>query len=133
MAKLEGSQLFIEVGSSQINDLTNVGFTSNNVNIECTNYDSAGFRELLQGTTTWSMTATGYEDADATYGLDELMASHLAKTTVAVDMTTGVTGDLSLSGNAFVASVERSGELDGVVEWNVTLEGTGTLTQTTIA
>ena len=80
MAKIEGSQMTITVGGTDIDRLTNCGFSSNNVNVECTNYDSGGFREILQGTTTWSMTATGYEDSAAVEGFDELMTAHLAKT-----------------------------------------------------
>lgn len=131
MSKFDGSQLKISLEGVDIDNLSNVGLTVNNTVIECTNFDSAGFRDILSGTTTWSMSATAFVDYAAVENFDEAMALVLKKpaTVAAVELTTGVIGDTVMSGNAFLVSVEKTGELDTAVVYSITLEGTGVLAQ----
>ncbi len=132
MAKNEGTQLTMTLATVEIDGLMNVGLTINNNVVECTSFDSGGNRDILMGTTSWSMSATALVDGSATEGFNEAFAALQAKTAIAVVQTsaTPVTGDASLAGQAFITSIERTGEIDSVISYSVSFEGTGALVNT---
>lgn len=128
MAKFNGTLLSITIGGTAIELNTSVSMSLNSAEVECTNKDSSGFKEMLMGTKDFSMSGTSYIDYSATEGLDEARAAWLAGTAVTAVFTTGVSGDSTASGSAFFTNIEETGELDGVAEWTFTLGGTGALT-----
>jgi len=128
MAKFNGTSLSITIGGTAIELNTSVSMTLNTTEVECTNKDSSGFKEMLAGTKDWSMAGTSFIDYSATEGLDEALGFWLAGTAVTAVFTTGSSGDSTASGSAFFTNIEQTGELDGAAEWTFTLGGTGTLT-----
>lgn len=128
MAKFNGTSLSITIGGTAIELNTSVSLSLNSTEVECTNKDSSGFKEMLMGTKDWSMSGTSYINYAATQGLDEARAAWLAGTSVTAVFTTGATGDSTASGSAYFTNIEETGELDGAAEWTFTLGGTGTLT-----
>jgi len=132
MAKNEGTQLKMTFATVEIDGLMNVGLTMNNNVVECTSFDSGGNRDILMGTSSWSMSATAFVNGAATENFNEAIELFQAKASVAVVQTyvTPTTGDASLAGSGFVTSIERTGEIDSVVTYNVTIEGTGALVNT---
>lgn len=132
MAKNEGTQLTMTLSTVAIDGLMNVGLSINNNVVECTSFDSGGNRDILMGTTTWSMTATALVDGAATEAFNEAFTALKAKVAIPVvqEAVTPVTGDASLSGNAFITSIEKGAEIDSVQTYNVTFEGTGDLANT---
>lgn len=132
MAKNDGTSLTLTLDAVAIDNLTDVGLTADNVVIDCTNFDSAGNREILMGTSSWNMTATAYVDGAATENFNEAFAAWSAKNTVGVVMAHGtpVTGDASLAGDGYIANITKTGEIDSVISYSITIEGTGALTNT---
>lgn len=128
MAKFNGTLLTITIGGTAIELNTSVSLTSNTTEVECTNKDSAGFKEFLPGTKDWSMAGTSFVDYSATEGVDEALAAWTAGTSVTAVFTTGTVGDSNATGSAFFTNIEQTGELDGAAEWSFTLGGTGVLT-----
>jgi len=134
MAKFNGTELVIEIGTFPsgvaIELNTSVSLTLNTTEVECTNKDSGGFKEMLAGTKDWTMAGTSFIDYSAAQGLDEALAAWDAGTTVVANFakSTTVTGDTNLHGSAFFTNIEQTGELDGAAEWTFTLSGTSTLT-----
>lgn len=128
MAKFNGTSLTITVGGVAIELNTSVSLSVNSTEVECTNKDSAGFKEMLVGTKDWNMSGTSFVNYAATQGLDEAMVAWSAGTAVAVVFTTGTVGDSNFSGNAYFTNIEQTGELDSAAEWTFTLSGTGSLT-----
>ena len=136
MAKINGTDLTIEIGTYlsgvAISLNTSVSLSVNASEVECTNKDSGGWKEILVGTKDWSMSGSSMVDYDATNGLKEARAAWLAGTSVVANFTKAVTaaGDETLYGDAYFTNIEETGEIDGVVEWTFTLSGTGELTST---
>jgi predicted secreted protein len=81
------------------------------------------------------MSATALVDGAATEGFNQAFTALQAKTAIAVvqSSVTPVTGDASLAGSAFITSIEKTGEIDSVITYNITFEGTGALTNTPAA
>lgn len=135
MAKFNGTELVIEIGTLDSGDAislnTNVSLSVSTSEIECTNKDSSGWKDILVGTRDWSMSGTSYVSPSSTYGLAEAWAAWEAGTAVTVNFTRGTptSGDISLSGSAYFTSIEQTGEVDGAAEWTFSLSGSGALTK----
>ena len=130
MSKINGTELTIEVDTVAIALNTSVSMSVNSAEIECTNKDSAGWKEILVGTKDWSMTGSSYVDPEQAQGIAEAWAKWDAGDPVAVVFTrdTPLSGDQVISGSAFFTNIEQTGELDGAAEYTFTLSGTGALT-----
>jgi len=136
MAKFNGTELSIQIGTY----LSGVAITLNNsvslsVNtseVECTNKDSAGWKEFLPGTRDWSMSGSSYVDGDSAQGVEEAITAWEAGTSVVANFAKENTtdGDPTLYGDAYFTNIEQTGELDGAAEWTFTLSGTGILNST---
>lgn len=130
MSKINGTELTIEVDTVAIALNTSVSMSVNSAEIECTNKDSAGWKEILVGTKDWSMTGSSYVDPEQAQGLAEAWAKWEAGDPVAVVFTrdTPLSGDQVISGSAYFTNIEQTGEVDGAAEYTFTLSGTGALT-----
>jgi predicted secreted protein len=133
--KINGIDLVITIGGTQISNLNDTSLSMGNTVIDCTNYDGDGWRELLVGTKTWTMSGSAYVDYAAAEGWTDAYGSFIAGTSVVVTMelATNTTGDGVYTGTAYFTSLEKSGSLDEVVSWTFTLEGTGALVETITA
>lgn len=132
MAKNDGTSLTLTLDAVAIDNLTDVGLTCDNVVIDCTSFDSAGNREILMGTSSWNMTASAHVDGADSENFNEAFASWTGKSSVAVLMVNGtpVTGDASLAGTGYISNITKTGEIDSVVSYSITIEGTGALVNT---
>lgn len=120
-------------GGTAIEDLISNGFSGSTTVIDTTTYDSSRFASSLPGTMTATVTGTLKVAYDATEGYDEMLADWLAGTTQTCLLTTGVTGDTTISGSAFCSNFDDSGSTDEVLQLDFTLQITGTITQGTVA
>jgi predicted secreted protein len=102
-----------------------VTLSVNTAEVECTNKDSAGWKEFLTGTKDWSMSGSAYIDHASAQGLDEAITNWLAGTLM---YATFRDATQYLTGSAYFTNIEQTGELDGTAEWTFTLSGTGALT-----
>lgn len=118
--------------ATQIDDLLSVSLSTSMGTIDITSYDSTSFRAIIDGIKEWSITATFLKQDDATEGYDEILADWNTSASGTALITTGVTGDSTFSGTAYVTGLEVSGELEGIVECSLTLQGTGAPTISTV-
>lgn len=130
MGKINGSALTITIDGTSITLLNSVSLSTSGTEVDCTNFDSGGDKELLMGTRSWTMSGSAFIDDTVAQGLKEAQAAFKANTLVAVDFTTGVTGDTGYSGNAYFTSIDATGDLDSTASWTFNLVGTGELVAT---
>ena len=141
MAILNGTEL--KVYSSGTTNL--VAFAQNctlNVNHsprEIANKESAGNKEILEGLRDFSIDVDGaYAWTDAsgaalTNGADDLLQTSLLANRLKVDFIfgdTAATHDVSYSGSGYLTSVSLTGGTEDTASYSLTIEGSGTLTQT---
>jgi predicted secreted protein len=133
MAIFNGTLLGVYLDSTLIAAAQDVSLSLNVETIDVTTKDSQGFRELLGGLRSGTMTVNGlidYTDADSNKDTTDLWTAWEARTPVAVvfQKATEVTGDLSFSANAIITSLEQSGGTEDTATYSATFELTGTIT-----
>lgn len=116
-----------------IDDLTSVTLNCGRDSYDITSYDSANWSEIAPSTRNWSVDIEFICQYDATEGYDELMDDYLADVSTTELLTTGVTGDTTLSGEGYIMSINKSGSLGDKVTVSVSITGTGALTKGTVA
>ena len=138
MSKKNGTDILIYVETSP-NVFTAVGGSVTNtlsINgevIDVTTKDSQGWRELLQGLRSWSMSGEGKFDDASTFGFEELFAKIEARTAVTIRFTDETLGETYYEGGAFVTSLEKTAPLEDATTFSFTFEGTGALTEDQVA
>jgi predicted secreted protein len=96
---------------------------------DITTKDSAGYRALLEGLRSWSMSSSNLFAFDASYGVEELRALLVARTPITLRWATQVSGDQYVQGSAYLTSVEENSPgAEDNVSFSVTFEGTGAVT-----
>ena len=118
----------------------NGSLTINHSLREITNKESAGFKESLEGLRDWSIDLDGaYAWTDAsgsalTNGADDVLQTNVLNArqsfTVKFGNVGGTTGDIVYSGSAFITSWSATAGTEDTATYSISLEGTGTLTQT---
>jgi predicted secreted protein len=88
------------------------------------------FRSHQAGLQTWSGSCDVYFDETDTNG--QVAMTPGASLTVGFYPEGATSGDTYYSGTALITSVERSAELDGMVEASISLQGVGGLTTATV-
>ena len=117
---------FIKIGGCR--ELT---WTASNGEVDVTNKDSAGNRELLEGkfNQAVNITASGvYSDSDATS--EELRTTFAAGSFREYVCTLPDSSTTFLRCEGMITSLEFSGA-DGEISYNIAIRGTGGFTQTT--
>lgn len=83
--------------------------------------------DVNPGKSTYSLSGNGYADnstADAQEDIKALFDWQAAKTSKAFEITDGVSGNMSISGTAYLESIEMTGTLNEVVSYSFTLKVT---------
>ena len=143
MAIFNGTDLILKVsptsgGTEQkLMHSQNVSISMNVDTIDISNKDSSGFRDLLGGQKSFSLSADGLMDfnsAGTDTEVDELFDQMFGRTAVTFTFTLAATatGDYTYSGSGFVTSLEISGGTEDAPTYSVSIEGTGALTQNDI-
>ncbi len=96
------------------------------------NYSSS-WKEATASVNSWSGSTSGLVYFDAANGIDDLIAFQIAKTKIKVEFSTGVSGDIKWTGDAYLTSAEVSASVGDVVSYSVSFTGTGALVQATAA
>jgi predicted secreted protein len=96
---------------------------------DITTKDSAGWRELLEGLRSFSVSGSGLFAEDAAYGLNDLDDLLINRTEASIRFMTNVTGDTLWQGDVYFTSIDKtsSGAEDNVT-FSFSAEGTGALT-----
>ena len=129
--------LYVDVSGTQtpIAFATSGSLSLNMDTRETTNKESAGWRELLESTKSWTMEAEGFHALDATnFDFKDLYAKLAARTQVSLQFSVGAspaTGDYYYSGSAYITSISMDSPLEDSVTFSCSFEGTGVLSETT--
>jgi predicted secreted protein len=137
MALINGTNLTIKVGSPA-NSLLKATTASLELSVdlpEATTKDSAGWSEFFAGVRSWTLSSDGLVDyaTGSQVETDELVAMLIARTAVIVEFSTATSGDMKLTGNAFVTSISQTADMESPAGFSVSFQGTGALTQSTVA
>jgi TP901-1 family phage major tail protein len=130
--KMNGTLVKIEVGGTTIAHLTSVSQSFSMATRDASTKDSAGYKEVLEGQMSWSMSGEGFFAEDATYGYEDLYDAINARTLLTVKQTDANAGDVEYSGSAYVTSLERSAGTEDTMTFSISLEGTGATTKAVI-
>lgn len=150
MAIFNGTDLILKVSPSsggavaKLMHSQNVSLSMNVDTIDISTKDSQGYRDILPGQMSYSLSADGLMDFSgvaADTEVDELFNQMFVDTAVspvvgrtAVTFTFGfdtpASGEYSYSGTGFITSLEISGGTEDAPVYSVSIEGSGPLTQT---
>jgi TP901-1 family phage major tail protein len=138
---VDGTIIRLELATEKI-----VHATSSNLDMsleltELSSKDTGGgdYTEQTAGKKSWSASCEGlysYDDtisSDPRADVEALFDAWEAGTAVAVKWTTGVTGDVEFSGNAFVSNVSFTAPNADSATYSFQLTGTGAISKATIS
>lgn len=131
MAILNGTVFLLKVAGTALPDQTEGSISVNMEIIDITTKDSAGYRELLPGVRSASISVSGLVDDDGAGGAGGTLFTTLAART-AVSIVFGfddASDDYNYTCNAFCTSMEVSGGTEDNVTYSGTFEITGAITQ----
>ena len=129
MATHTGSEGLIKIGANTLGELRSYSLETTGDTIEDTTMgDSA--RTYKTGLTSWTGTASLYMDEADTAQIALTVGSEI---TVAFYFEGNQTGDKYYTGTAIVTGKSVSGSFAGLVESEISFQGTGTLSLSTAA
>ena len=141
MAIFNGTKLgvYIQAGSPAVDTLiaaaTDCSLSLNMETIDITTKDSTGFRELLGGLRSGSVSVSGlidYQDA-SNNDVTDLYSAFKLRSELTLVFSTGVTGDQKYTANAYMTSLEQSGGTEDTATYSATFELTGIISEATIS
>tara|TARA_R110000787_G_scaffold100060_3_gene204894 strand:+ start:3989 stop:4429 length:441 start_codon:yes stop_codon:yes gene_type:complete len=105
---------------------------------DISNKGSAGWRELLEAQMSWSASVEGlyaYNDASGTAvkNYDTMYDLLISRTPTWLELSTGVTGDLSYNGQVYCTSLEQTAPMEDNMTFSASFEGTAILDKVTNA
>ena len=103
--------------------------------IDISTKDSEGFRDLLGGQKSFSLSADGLMDfasAGTSTDPDELFTNMMNRTSVTFTFALDVQSGYKYTGSAFITSLEVTGGVEDAPTYSVSLEGTGEISQTSV-
>ena len=131
MAILNGTVYVVDIAGTTLPDQTEGSISLSMETRDATTKNSLGFRDLVEGTRSASISVSGLVD-DSTSAVTTLMTHFSARTSFAVkfgiDGTNSGDDDDFFSGTAYVTSIETSAGTEDNVTYSATLEFTGAIT-----
>ena len=134
MAIFNGTELGVYIDDTLIAAATDCSLSLNMETIDITTKDSAGYRELLGGLKSGSISCSGlidYLDA-SNKDVTDLWTAWESRTSLTLKFSKAneTTGELSFSASGFITSHEQSGGTEDTATYSVTFELTGAITDT---
>ncbi len=144
---VNGTDLLLRVGDSNSNEAiiaysTSCSLEISSDEIDQTNKDSQGWKQIILGTKSWSVSceALYQNEADSNEDFIDLF-DHIAGTNSGVKMYVelavagGSSGDANkyYHGEAYVTALSVNGGTEDQATWSVTLVGTGKITESAVA
>ena len=144
MAIFNGTDLVLKVSPSdgvadvKLMHSQNVSLSINVDTIDISTKDSNGFRDLIGGQKSFSLSADGLMDFAGVAGdtePDELFTQAMNRTAVTFifGLASPTTGMYTYSGSGFITSMEYSAGTEDAPTYSVSIEGSGTLTQNAVS
>ena len=141
MAIFNGTDLVLTLsstsGGSEFKTLhaTSCSISMNVDTIDVSTKDSAGFRDLIGGQKSFSLSADGLMDFTSTASTtdpDELFTQMMDRTAVTFTFALATPAGYKYTGSGFITSLEITGGVEDAPTYSVSLEGTDAITQTSI-
>lgn len=131
MAILNGTVFLLKVGGTALPDQTEGSISISMETRDITTKDSTGYRELLGGLKSGSISVSGLVDEDGAGGAGGTLFSTLdARTAVALVFGfDDANDDYNYTCNGLCTSLEVSGSTEDNVTYSATFEITGAITQ----
>ncbi len=131
----QGELYRVEIGGTLVGHATSSGIDMSLATQEISSKDTGGgsYTEAIAGKISWTMPCEFLFNLDATIDAaarltyEDLHDLFVARTAVAVKITTGVTGDTEYSGNALITALSSSFPNDEVATGSCTLTGVGAI------
>lgn len=132
MAIINGTVFLLSIGGTDLPDQTEGSISISMETRDITTKDSNGFRELLEGVRSGSISVSGLVDDDGAGGAGaDLFASLNGRAAVSIVFgLDGATDDYNYSCNAFCTSLEVSAATEDNVTYSASFEITGAITET---
>ena len=133
MAIINGNQLLVFIDGQAIGCTDNCELSSTKETIDVTCKDGNGNRQVLSGSQSWTITASGKWDFASTLGPQALYASHKNGTLLGIKMAITDTSGVEESGKSYFIGYSRlntfsvAGPLNAGATYNLTFEGDGAL------
>ena len=141
MAIFNGTDLVLTLsstsGGSEFKTLhaTSCSISMNVDTIDVSTKDSAGFRDLIGGQKSFSLSADGLMDFTSTASTtdpDELFTQMMNRTSVSFTFALATPAGYKHTGSGFITSLEITGGVEDAPTYSVSIEGTDAITQTSI-
>ena len=132
MAILNGTVFLLSIGGTALPDQTEGSISISMETRDITTKDSAGYRELLEGVRSGTISVSGLVDDDGAGGAGGVLFADLNSRS-AQTLVFGfddATDDYNYSCSAFCTSLEVSAATEDNVTYSATFEITGAITQT---
>jgi len=137
MAIFNGTELGVYIDDTLVAAATDCSLSLNMETIDITTKDSSGYRELLGGLKSGSISCSGlidYLDASNKDIVDLWTAwENRTSLTLKFSKANESTGELSFAASGFITSLEQSGGTEDTATYSVTFELTGAITDTPAA
>jgi TP901-1 family phage major tail protein len=133
MAIFNGTNLGVYIDGTIIAAATDCSLSLNMETIDITTKDSAGYRELLAGMRSGSISVSGlidYQSADK--DTVDLYTAWENRTSLTLKFSSEITSDTSFTASGFLTSLEQSGGTEDTATYSATFEITGQVTDATI-
>ena len=141
---LNGTDLLLKVGSDATNEVVLAFATSCSLEISTdeidqTNKDSSGWKSIIQGTRSWSVSADAMyqNEAEASKkSFKDFFSNVNNRSKVFVELTiagaSNADSNVFYSGQAYVSSLSVNGGTEDQSTWSISLTGTGALSETAV-
>ena len=132
MAILNGTVFLLSIGGTALPDQTEGSISISMETRDITTKDSAGYRELLEGVRSGTISVSGLVDDDGAGGAGGVLFADLNSRS-AQTLVFGfddATDDYNYSCSAFCTSLEISAATEDNVTYSATFEITGAITET---
>jgi predicted secreted protein len=132
MAILNGTVFLLSIGGTALPDQTEGSISINMETRDITTKDSSGYRELLEGVRSGSISVSGLVDDDGSGGAGSDLFGHLdGRSSVSIVFGfDDASDDYNYSCSAFCTSLEVSAATEDNVTYSATFEITGAITET---
>ena len=133
---LNGTLIKLFKGTVPFANLISNDWSIDKTMINVSSKSSSGADEFIAGRYTWTCSAESITEYDTSVGttemsLQDMITDLLAGTSWSVVIGTGTTGDMKLSGTAYISSAKGSNPDNDKSTFTVDLQGTGALALST--
>ena len=131
MAILNGTVWLLRIGGTVLPDQTEGSISINMETRDITTKDSSGYRELLEGVRSGTISVSGLIDDDNAGGAGGVLFADLDSRTAQTILFgfDGTSGDYHYTCSAFCTSLEVSGGTEDNVTYSATFEISGAITE----